>query len=936
MPRSPDARREVRAIGPRLHWLLRAVLVLFTLLCVNSAYLAAVTFIEWWRDDLLQDEFYLLSVLVHVLLGLLLIAPVLAFGVLHWRNARGLPNRLAARVGIALFAVAILLLATGLLLLPWGPRGAARSVAYWLHLAAPVAAIWLFAIHRLAGPRIRWRFGTGGAIAAAGFAAAMLLWHASSRRPPPVPPEQGAAWLEPSLARTASGEPLPLRTLQMNEYCLECHGDTYARWEHSVHAMSSFNNPAYAFSVRETRRVLQERDGSVHAARFCAGCHDPVPLLAGLIDDPRFDDPHLDPKDPLGSASISCTVCHSTVEVRGTRGNAEFTVEESPQYPFTFSESPLLRWVNRQLILAKPAFHKRTFLKPEVHRTGEFCATCHKVFIPESLNHYRWLPGQNHWDSFRLSGVSGHGVTSWNYPEQAVANCNACHMPPVAAPQDLAGKVRGAGQAPTTLDHLFPGANPAIACLDGRADCGELVAELQAFNDGAMRLDLFGIREGGEIDGRLVAPLRPQLPPLRRGRTYLIEAVVRNLGVGHTFTEGTSDSNEIWLDATVTDGDGRVIGRLGGFGPGREVDPWSRFFNRFVVNRDGERIDRRNVQEIFTSVYDLQVPPGSGDVTHLRLRVPEDATGPIRVHAAVRYRKFDTAYLRMFMGASCDNDLPILLMAEDSIEFPVEGEGIEAGDQVSAIPPWERWHDYAIGLFRAAEPRGVKGPLRQAEEAFAEVARLAPGRGSLGMARVAIRDGRIEDAAASLRQAAESDPPAYPWSLAWFSAEVDRELGRFGSAIDRLRRLVRSDFAEAQRRGFDFSRDDRLLVRLADTLLLQAISLPPGAERESLLAEARDRCNEALRLDSQRAESWYVLAQVEEARGEADAAAGALRRHAIYKPDDNARDRAVQLARQRYPAANHAAEAIVIYDLQRPGAYGLPASAAEAGEHGSR
>ncbi len=280
--------------------------------------------------------------------------------------------------------------------------------------------------------------------------------------------------------------------------------------------------------------------------------------------------------------------------------------------------------------------------------------------------------------------------------------------------------------------------------------------------------------------------------------------------------------------------------------------------------------------------------------------------------------------------------LPILLMAEDSIEFPVEGEGIEAGDQVSAIPPWERWHDYAIGLFRAAETRGVKGPLRQAEEAFAEVARLAPGRGSLGMARVAIRDGRIEDAAASLRQAAESDPPAYPWSLAWFSAEVDRELGRFGSAIDRLRRLVRSDFAEAQRRGFDFSRDDRLLVRLADTLLLQAISLPPGAERESLLAEARDRCNEALRLDSQRAESWYVLAQVEEARGEADAAAEALRRHAIYKPDDNARDRAVQLARQRYPAANHAAEAIVIYDLQRPGAYGLPASAAEAGEHGSR
>ena len=45
---------------------------------------------------------------------------------------------------------------------------------------------------------------------------------------------------------------------------------------------------------------------------------------------------------------------------------------------------------------------------------------------------------------------------------------------------------------------------------------------------------------------------------------------------------------------------------------------------------------------------------------------------------------------------------------------------------------------------------------------------------------------------------------------------------------------------------------------------------------------------------------------------------------AKYKPDDNARDEAIAKARIKYPAANHAAEAIVIYDLQRPGAYDLP------------
>jgi hypothetical protein len=33
----------------------------------------------------------------------------------------------------------------------------------------------------------------------------------------------------------------------------------------------------------------------------------------------------------------------------------------------------------------------------------------------------------------------------------------------------------------------------------------------------------------------------------------------------------------------------------------------------------------------------------------------------------------------------------------------------------------------------------------------------------------------------------------------------------------------------------------------------------------------------------------------------------------------------VALARQRYPAANAAAEPVVIFDLNRDGAYGLPA-----------
>ena len=51
-----------------------------------------------------------------------------------------------------------------------------------------------------------------------------------------------------------------------------------------------------------------------------------------------------------------------------------------------------------------------------------------------------------------------------------------------------------------------------------------------------------------------------------------------------------------------------------------------------------------------------------------------------------------------------------------------------------------------------------------------------------------------------------------------------------------------------------------------------------------------------------------------------DRAAYHAAQHARYKPDDNARDRAIARARQRYPEANRAAEPLVIYWLDSPSA----------------
>ena len=94
-----------------------------------------------------------------------------------------------------------------------------------------------------------------------------------------------------------------------------------------------------------------------------------------------------------------------------------------------------------------------------------------------------------------------------------------------------------------------------------------------------------------------------------------------------------------------------------------------------------------------------------------------------------------------------------------------------------------------------------------------------------------------------------------------------------------------------------------------------------------MLEQAVQQFNKTLTLDSENVTAHYNLQIAYSQLGDAENAAKHQRLHARYKPDDNAGDRAVAIARKRYPAANHAAEALVIYDLQRE----LP----EAGEPSS-
>lgn len=947
-------KKYVPAVTPRLRIALTLVFALFALLAANSIYLSGITALEYATGKGLQDFFYQCMFLLHLVLGFLLLAPFIIFIYFHLIATMRRKNRNAVRVGYVLMAICFTLLISGLLLtripgLLELKQPLVRQVVYWLHVITPLLAVWMYVIHRLAGPPIKWKVGlTYMGIVGVVVGALVMLKLRDPRDFAAIGSPSSKTYFEPSLVRTRGGNFIPEHALMNDQYCLDCHKDIYDDFSHSAHRFSSFNNPAYLMSVAEVRDTVESRDGSVKASRWCAGCHDPVPFLGGKFDDPKFD---MTGGDPAAHAAITCTVCHSITSVGDEHnvviGNADYSIEEPIHYPFAYSTNPLLKWINHQLVKAKPAFHKQMMLKP-VHKSQDFCATCHKVSLPKELNQYKdWLRGQNHADTYHLSGVSGHGIRSFYYPPKAETNCNECHMPRKES-TEFGAVLNVENNKMEVHNHLFPSANTAIAWWNHDE---KTIAEHQAYLKGVMRLDIFGVRDDGRIDGDLQAPLGPSIPKLEAGKTYLLETVLRTMKMGHPFTQGTSDSNEIWVELTAVENaqfdaageliGGRVLGKTGGMDAKGEVDPWSHFVNTFMLDRNGDRIDRRNAHHIFTPLYNHQIPPGAAQIVHYQLQIPSDVSGPVTVLAKLNYRKFDWVYLkyiheyhhkhnlplRGLRDGIVINELPVTVLAEDRVTFPVLDSQVaalqEAAEVDPKVPLWMRWNDYGIGLMITANSVGARGQLKQAAEAFENVEALGRFDGPLNLARIHESEGSLDLASAALARAeAMKNPGAaddrFPyWTHAWLTGKVNRQQGNLKAAAENFQLSLDFTSPATQQRLFDFSQDYEVRNELASTLFDLSKQYPESDPvRTGLLQEATNEFERTLKLDSENMDAHYGLFLIYQVQGNTELAEKHRLLHQKYKMDDNARDVAVNAARRKYPAANHAAEAVVIYNLQ--------------------
>ena len=752
----------------------------YVVLLINSAFLLLF--------DRSTALVYMSNVLLHVCLGLLLIAPFVVFLVMHLMKMPIRMNRRATLAGMFTAASLTTLLATGIALLVVGSSFGGGWIL-WMHVGTAVTSVLGFVLHVSLKRGIRyhflewgslWRQGPaaafrhplsltvlGGLILTAGFI--VVPW-ATMRSGVYVSDASGIE-LPQSQSLIAGEDLLPAEALARSESCGQggCHPDIYAQWSESMHRFSSFNNPWYSKSIQ----VMIDRSG-VEPARWCASCHDPVVLFSG-----RFDEAPIDIDHWTAHEGITCLSCHAIQGLRDVRGNGRYVIASPDEYPFARAESGPGRWVHNVLVRAKPEPHRRAMLKP-VHRTPEFCGTCHKVGIPPEVNDYRWKRGQDEYDHWHGSGVSGNTPRSFYLPAEP-SSCTSCHMP-LDASYDMGhdgGFVRS---------HRFAAANTAVPHVVGAPT--QLARAQEMLSSGAVLIDVFQV----EVDGQAYGP-ESTMPVLRAGDRVRVDVVIRNRGVGHTMPGGTNDSNELWVELLAQDPSGRPVLASGLLDEAGRVDSTAHFLGNVLVDRASRAIDRRNIQDWVTNVYVNVIGPGTAHNVHYRFTVPPGVS-ITSLKATLRYRKFRWYFNEWtFRGQPGPPGEPIpgwpggdtrtwVLDDAEAPTLPIAD--VATGERVASSPSpvttaerplWERWNDFGIGCFLETDARG-------AIEAFQRVAEMAPENpeGPINLARVFIEEGQLDRAVEALGEA-ERRRPGYP-KTAYFRGEVHKAQGEYDQALE--------------------------------------------------------------------------------------------------------------------------------------------------------
>ncbi|NNE44093.1 MAG: tetratricopeptide repeat protein, partial [Gemmatimonadetes bacterium] len=399
------------------------------------------------------------------------------------------------------------------------------------------------------------------------------------------------------------------------------------------------------------------------------------------------------------------------------------------------------------------------------------------------------------------------------------------------------------------------GVNPAGGAAGGDP---QLASTFAVGEEAAMAVGRGG-RGGAGAAGEAVpvwGPLDKVPVTVTRGEDVRVDVVVRTRGVGHFFPGGTVDAFDVWLELRAVDDNGRTVfwsgvAQDGGAGP---VDEGAHFYGSRMVDAHGNRIDKRNAWSTRAVAWVNLIPPGAADVAHFRIHVPEDCGDRIHLEARLNYRKFSEANTMFsFAGVPAPGtssgpesvtphyddrpfiagevpanvsaelreipELPIVVMHRAEAELHVAAAGA-AVENTALVRPGDalRWNDYGIGLLR-------QGDLSGARRAFENVAQadLTYADAPVNLARVALREGLLDDAAVALEEALALDadlPKAH-----YFLGVTAKERGQYDEALERFREAAET-----------YPRDRVVRNAIGRTLFLQRRYEEAVAELRQVLA----------------------------------------------------------------------------------------------------
>lgn len=924
---------------------------LFALLMANTLFLLARRYGFGCSLNAFElcsvSTFYQASVLLHSLLGILLVVSVIGFATLHIpKNFKTAWQRLQLlATGLSVLVTLAALFGSGIYFL----FNAKRAQVNWLydtHLAVAALIVLLYFGHRaLAKPQQVRSVVKGAAVIVMSIAVALTAVelgvaptslaqtqpadavavaateHASNEyvEPTRVAPDQpffpSPVSLASGAAKTDSMKLLAIPPSDVNkirqevndqgfattvkigaEKCERCHADIVEQWASSAHRFSSFNNPFYVATLEYLRNtpvvpnefvdkhltkfgLPKEATGKVKS-RWCAGCHDPLIQLSGrMVGD-------IDKGSVEAQGGLICLSCHAIKEIPGHTGNGNYVWNDQFKDSYIFSgvASGLGATMHDTYLKANPERHMADMLKP-FYRKAEYCATCHKVALEQPLNDYRWLRGQNDYDGWHNSGVALNAARTFYLPPKA-RQCQDCHMPLVDAPKgDLSaknGKVRS---------HRFTAANTALPWLRGDT---KMLEETEKFLRGKiLRLTIAGV---SGTEGQIVPLTDGAAHEFAPTKDHVeLHVVVRNLGVGHTFPSGTNDSNEAWIEVTTTGKDGaQSAGALDHDG---HVDENTRIFNAVLVNKNGNRIEKRNAHEMVTSIYTAVIPPSTSDLSRYSIPLPTsgDLSATTTVKVRLLWRKFNRTYTEFAYAANrkgfakfnATPDLPVTEIAAFTLTIKQEGEHfIAQAGMPEGAKPGELAHDYAVGFLRQGD---FKLARQAAEKAIAEDPKSANYLRT--RARIELEEGQFKAARQTLTDA-EKLTPADPQN-AWLWAQVLVEEGHYPDADNAVNRTL-AVFPQ-----------DRMALKLK-----ARIAYLDGRFEDALIP-----LEQALVIDPEDFTAHYYAMLAHRALGHVEQEKKSETAYKYYKADESAQQ-ATLAFRQAEDETNFASQKIKVFTLK--------------------